>query len=645
MIDSNAPESNRVEDHRRPDSLLTVPTRDTIMLRHMKTSSPNRTLHRDMSCGELRKEQIGQRVKLAGWVHRVRDHGGITFVDLRDNYGLTQVVFDPAFNASTHAEATRLKPESVIFLEGEVRARTPETVNPDLPTGEIEVFCEVLVIDSVVASLPFPIADESKQPEELRLKYRFLDLRRDRLHRNILYRSEVISEIRHFMTGAGFREFQTPILTVSSPEGARDYLVPSRLHPGKFYALPQAPQQYKQLIMCAGFDKYFQVAPCFRDEASRADRSPGEFYQLDIEMSYISQDDLFQVLEALFAHLVPKLTKKTILQMPFPRLTYLDTMNWYGTDKPDIRYEMKMTDVSDIFAGSTFKVFASNAVKGRCVKALVLENSATNSRSFFDKLEEFAKSLGAKGLAYINVLENEMKSPILKFLSEAEIAALKDRLKLKPGDTVFFSAGPWLESCKVLGEIRRHLGQEIIKPSSDTLAFCWIVDFPMFEYNEEEKRIDFSHNPFSMPQGGMEALLEKDPLTIMAYQYDIVCNGIELSSGAIRNHRPDIMYKAFEIAGYPKEAVDEKFGHMIRAFTYGAPPHGGIAPGVDRIVMIFADEPNIREVTTFPMNQKAQELMVGSPSEVTMKQLRELHLKVDIKEPKKEAKPEPGVAG
>lgn len=584
------------------------------------------TYYRSNTCGELRAEHIGMSVRLSGWVNRIRDHGGILFVDLRDHYGVVQLVFDPALGQDLHLSAASLKPESVIFVEGDVKARLPDTVNAALPTGEIEIICTTLLIDSIVLSLPFPIADDIKLPEETRLKYRFLDLRHERLHRNIQYRSRIISEIRRYMTDVGFMEFQTPILTVSSPEGARDYLVPSRLHAGKFYALPQAPQQYKQLIMCAGFDKYFQIAPCFRDEAARADRSPGEFYQVDIEMSFISQEDLFGVLEGLFDYLTKTVSQKKFMQFPFPRIPYRDAMNYYGSDKPDLRYGLKLHDVSDIFKGSSFKTFASNAEAGKCIKALVLENSAGNSRSFFDRVEEFAKSLGAKGLAYINVHETEMKSPILKFLSATELCSLRDKLSLKAGDTVFFSAGPWEQACKVLGEVRKHFGQEIIKPSDDILAFCWIVDFPMFEWNEEDKKIDFSHNPFSMPQGGMEALLNKDPLDIFAYQYDIVCNGIELSSGAIRNHRPDIMYKAFEIVGYSKEDVDRKFGHMINAFTYGAPPHGGIAPGIDRIVMIYTGEPNIREVIMFPMNQKAQELMVGSPSEVTEKQLRELHI-------------------
>ena len=591
---------------------------------------PSGTFYRTHACGELRASNVGDKVKLAGWVRRVRDLGGVMFVQLRDHYGIIQVVFDSNHNEELFKEASLLKPESVIFVQGKVLARTKDTINPDMLTGEIEIQAESLTIDSVVSTLPFQIAEETKASEDLRMEYRFLDLRRERLHGNIVLRSKVISEIHKYMNGAGFTEFQTPVLTVSSPEGARDYLVPSRIHPGKFYALPQAPQQYKQLIMCAGFDKYFQIASCFRDEDARADRSPGEFYQLDIEMSFITQDDLFAVLEGLFEHLTKKVSNKKIMQMPFPRITYKDVMNLYGTDKPDIRFDLHMTDVTEIFADSDFKVFSSNTGKGCCIKTLVLGNSANEPRSFFDKIQAYAKELGSKGIAHICCSEGGLKSAILKYLSDKEINALKDRLNLKTGDTVFLGAGKWEETCKIMGQLRLHLAETRNIIPKDVLAFCWIVDFPMFEWNEEEKKIDFSHNPFSMPQGGLEALSGKDPLEVLAYQYDIVCNGIELSSGAIRNHRPDIMYKAFEIAGYSREELESKFGHMLKAFSYGAPPHGGIAPGVDRIVMIYADEPNIREVIMFPMNQRAQELMVGSPAFVSEKQLKELHLKIDI---------------
>lgn len=590
------------------------------------------TQYRSHTCGELRKTDVGQSVRLAGWVHTVRDHGGVIFLDLRDHYGMTQIVVDPAQKEAFEI-AGKAKPESVVFVSGNVAARSAETVNSDLPTGEIEVKCANFEIDLSVPSLPFPVAGDIKLPEDLRLKYRYLDLRREKLHQNIMLRSKIIFEMRKFLIGKGFTEFQTPILTVSSPEGARDYLVPSRVHAGKFYALPQAPQQYKQLIMCSGFDKYFQIAPCFRDEDSRADRSPGEFYQLDMEMSFISQDDLFVIVEELMIKLAKDCSSKTIQVEPhFPRLTFDESMNLYGNDKPDLRFGSPMVDVTDIFVGSKFTAFGANTGKGSCVKALKFAGLADESRNFFDKLEDFAKELGAKGLAYIQVKADGLKSPILKFFSEQEIEALKQRLDLQVGDAVFFAADKKQKACTVLGQVRTHIAREKNLIPENVLAFCWVVDFPMYEFDEEEGKIIFSHNPFSMPQGGMEALNTKDPLEIKAFQYDLVCNGIELSSGAIRNHRPDIMYRAFEIAGYKKEEVEAKFGHMLGAFSYGAPPHGGIAPGVDRLVMILADEPNIREVIMFPMNQKAQELMTGSPSEVSEKQLRELHLKLNVKQ-------------
>jgi aspartyl-tRNA synthetase len=546
-------------------------------------------------------------------------------VDLRDHYGVTQLFFDPEKNKSVYESAGALKPESVIFVKGRVNARPKQNVNSKIHTGEIEISCEELIVDSLVPSTPFPIADEIKLPEDLRLTYRFLDLRREKLHQNILLRARVIEAMREYMHSQSFVEFQTPILTVSSPEGARDYLVPSRVHPGKFYALPQAPQQYKQLIMCSGFDRYFQIAPCFRDEDARADRAPGEFYQLDLEMSYVGQEDIFAVVEGLFVHLGKKILGKNIVT-PFPRITYKDSLNRYGSDKPDRRFDLLLQDVTSIFTSSTFRAFAENTKPGYCIKSIVLPDSASKPRSFFDGIETYAKQLGAKGLAYICLQENELKSPILKFLTEAEKSNLKQQLQLKSGDTVFFGAGKWLDTCKVMGEVRKHLAIEAKIIIPDIFDFCWIVDFPMYEWNEELRKIDFSHNPFSMPQGGLEALNAKDPLDIVAFQYDLVCNGIELSSGAIRNHRPEIMYKAFEIAGYTREQLEEKFGHMLKAFVYGAPPHGGIAPGVDRIVMMFAGENTIREVIMFPKNQRAQELMVGSPSSVTPKQLRELNI-------------------
>ncbi|MCS6989301.1 MAG: aspartate--tRNA ligase [Chloroherpetonaceae bacterium] len=588
--------------------------------------------YRTHFCGELRKSNVSETVKLAGWVHRKRDHGGLIFIDLRDHTGIAQIVFEPHLS-DIFRQVEHLRVESVICVEGAVIARAEDAINPNLPTGEVEVVVKSLSVESAAEPMPFPIADDVPTSEELRLKYRFLDLRREKLHRNILYRSKIISEIRRYLWELGFNEIQTPILTSSSPEGARDYLVPSRLHPGKFYALPQAPQQFKQLLMVAGFDKYFQIAPCFRDEDARADRSPGEFYQLDMEMSFITQDDLFKVLEGLFEHITTTLSQKRIMQLPFPRIKYLDAMNRYGSDKPDLRNPLVIDDVTAIFKNSSFKVFASNAEAGRCVKALKLKGRANEPRLFFDKAEEFAKKeLGLPGLAYIRYKENgEVQSPIYKFLSDAEKEALINALRIETGDVVFFAAGAWEKTCKAMGAMRNYFAP-LFELDKDLLAFCWIVDFPMFEYNEEEKKIDFSHNPFSMPQGGLEALLTKNPLEILAYQYDIVCNGIELSSGAIRNHKPEIMYKAFEIAGYSKEEVDKKFGHMIRAFQHGAPPHGGIAPGIDRIVMLYADESNIREVIAFPMNQKAQDLMTGAPSEVTPKQLRELHIKLDLPE-------------
>ena len=593
------------------------------------------TEYRTHTCGDLKAKDVGKTVKLAGWVQNMRDIGGLIFVALRDHYGVTQIIFDAALNNEVFKLAESLKPESVIFIEGEVISRIQGNINKEMKTGEIEVQATNLEIDYLVPELPFTITDEVSCSEEIRLKYRFLDLRREKLHKNIILRSKVMSEVRRHMIAAGFNEIHTPILTVSSPEGARDYLVPSRLHPGKFYALPQAPQQYKQLLMCSGFDKYFQIAPCFRDEAARAGRSPGEFYQIDIEMAYVGQEDVFKAMEALFKDITPKVASKKKISLTkdgcFPRIEYWDALNEYGVDKPDIRYELKIKDVTEIFMDSEFKVFASNTKKGHCVKALVVEGCEHEARSFFDKMDAYAKEQGAKGLAYLNYKEDGLKGPIAKFLKETELEDLKTRLGLKIGDGVFFGAGKWLETCKIMGAVRSKIAElkDLVK-DKDELAFCWIVDFPLFEWNEEEGKVDFSHNPFSMPQGGLEELKTKDPLDIKAYQYDLVCNGLELSSGGIRNHNPKIMYKAFEIAGYSKNDVDEKFGHMIRAFKFGAPPHGGIAPGLDRLLMIYADEPSIREVIAFPMNQRAQELMTNSPGDVAVQQLKELHLKIEV---------------
>ena len=583
--------------------------------------------YRTHHCGALTKVHVGQEVRLSGWIHRRRDHGGVLFIDLRDHYGVTQLVLHPSAS-EVYELFQRLHMESVISVQGQVLSRSDETINPKMATGEIEVVVRGGSVESESGVTPFQIAAEEKVNEDLRLKYRFLDLRREQLHKNIMMRSRVINYIRQHLAAREFNEIQTPILTCSSPEGARDYLVPSRVHPGQFYALPQAPQQFKQLLMVSGFDKYFQIAPCFRDEDARADRSPGEFYQLDMEMSFITQDDLFAELELLFEKMTSALTNKKIVQNPFPRITYLDSMNFYGSDKPDLRYDYKLTEVADLFEGSGFKAFNGLNVKGKTLKALVIPETADEPRSFFDKAEVHAKEQGALGLGYIIFKDDGPKGPIVKFLTPEQISALVARCKIKTGDTVFFGAGEWLKTCKIMGRMRQYFASKKLVLGTDNLYFCWIVDFPMYEYNEEEKKIDFCHNPFSMPQGGMEALLTKDPLDIYAYQYDIVCNGIELSSGAIRNHKPEIMYKAFEVAGYGPTVVDQKFGHMINAFKFGAPPHGGIAPGLDRIVMIYCDEPSIREVIAFPMNGKAQDVMMGAPSEVLPHQLRELSIKI-----------------
>ncbi|MEI6757102.1 MAG: aspartate--tRNA ligase [Chlorobium sp.] len=582
-------------------------------------------------CGLLSPELEHGSVRLAGWVHRKRDHGGLIFIDLRDHTGISQLVFLPE-QEELFAKAEQLHIESVICVEGTVVRRSPATINLRLPSGEIEVVVSQLTVESNAQPLPFPVADELPTSEELRLKYRFIDLRRDKIHENIIFRSRLTAAIRHYLEEKEFIEIQTPILTSSSPEGARDFLVPSRLHPGKFYALPQAPQQFKQLLMVSGFPRYFQIAPCFRDEDARADRSPGEFYQLDMEMAFIEQDDLFAILEGMVEHLTRTMSTKRIKQFPFPRISYKEVMNRYGTDKPDLRIPLEIQDVTSLFVNSAFKVFASNTKEGCTVKALVLKGRGNESRLFYDKAEKRAKELGSVGLAYIQFKEEGLKGPIVKFLGEAELAVLREHLGLETGDVVFFGAGKWEQTCKIMGGMRTWFS-DLFTLDKDELSFCWIVDFPMFEYNEEAKKIDFSHNPFSMPQGEMEALETISPLDILAYQYDIVCNGIELSSGAIRNHKPEIMYKAFGIAGYEKEEVDKRFGHMIEAFKLGAPPHGGIAPGLDRLVMILRDEQNIREVIAFPMNQQAQDLMMSSPSEVLPIQLKELHLKVEL--PKK----------
>jgi aspartyl-tRNA synthetase len=584
-------------------------------------------VYRTHTCAELRQSNVGETVRLSGWVHRKRDHGHLLFVDLRDHYGITQIVTDidsPAFKT-----LDRLRAESVVTVEGQVVARSPETVNAALPTGEIEVRAGEVTVQSAAAELPMPVAGEQDYPEEIRLKYRYLDLRREQVHSNIVLRSAVISSIRRRMIDQGFTEFQTPILTASSPEGARDYLVPSRVHPGKFYALPQAPQMFKQLIMVAGFDRYFQIAPCFRDEDARADRSPGEFYQLDFEMSFVTQDDVFAAIEPVLSGVFEEFANgKTVTAGGYPRIPYKEALLKYGTDKPDLRNPLLIGDVGGHFKGSGFGLFAGIVDKGGVVRAVPAPGTAEKSRKFFDDMNDWARSEGFAGLGYATRKAGEWGGPIAKNHGPDQMDQLAQEMGLGPDDGIFFAAGKEEEAARLAGAARARVAEQLDLIEKDAFRFCWIVDFPMFEYNEEQKKIDFSHNPFSMPQGGMEALESKDPLEILAWQYDIVCNGVELSSGAIRNHRPDIMYKAFEIAGYTKAEVDTNFAGMINAFKFGAPPHGGSAPGIDRIVMLLANEPNIREVILFPMNQKAEDLMMNAPSEVDPKQLKELHIKL-----------------
>ncbi|WP_171127455.1 aspartate--tRNA ligase [Sphingomonas sp. ID1715] len=582
--------------------------------------------YRTHTCGALRASHVGETVRLSGWVHRKRDHGGVLFVDLRDHYGLTQVVADADSPALPVLEA--LRAESVVTIEGVVKARAAGTTNANLPTGEIEVFAKAVTVQSSAQELPLPVAGEADYPEDIRLRYRFLDLRRERIHQNIVLRSNVISSIRRRMIDQGFTEFQTPILTASSPEGARDYLVPSRVHPGKFYALPQAPQMFKQLIMVAGFDRYFQIAPCFRDEDARADRSPGEFYQLDFEMSFVTQDDVFAAIEPVLHGVFEEFANgRSVSAAPFPRIPYREAMLKYGSDKPDLRNPIVISDVSEHFKGSGFGLFARLVEGGSVVRAIPAPNTADKSRKFFDDMNDWARSEGHAGLGYITQKGGELGGPIAKNHGDEATRKLIAELGLGPDDGIFFAAGKEGRAAKLAGAARTRVGEQLGLIDQNRFEFCWIVDFPMFEYDEEAKKVDFSHNPFSMPQGELEALKTKDPLDILAYQYDIVCNGVELSSGAIRNHRPEIMYKAFEIAGYTKEDVDTNFAGMINAFKFGAPPHGGSAPGIDRIVMLLADEPNIREVILFPMNQRAEDLMMGAPSQVTPKQLRELHIR------------------
>ncbi len=615
--------------------------------------------YRTHTCGELRPGHVGQTVRLSGWVHRKRDHGQLLFVDLRDHYGLTQCVIETS--APNFAAVEGLKPESVVTITGRVVARSPETVNAELATGGIEIQIAEIVVQSAASELPLQVFGDAVYPEETRLKYRFLDLRRDKLHQNIVLRARVIAAIRRRMIEQGFTEFQTPILTASSPEGARDFLVPSRIHPGKFYALPQAPQQFKQLIMIAGFDRYFQIAPCFRDEDARADRSPGEFYQLDLEMSFVTQDDVFAAVEPVMHGVFEEFATRPVSPRPFPRIPYAEAMLKYGSDKPDLRNPLVLADVTDAFRGSGFSIFAKAIEKGAVVRAIPAPKAAKEPRSFFDKMNEWAREQGAAGLGYV-VFESvslsgsdsravsgsgrdsyvvsgsgrdsdvvsvsgSAKGPIAKFLDDERLDRIRNATGMGPGDAVFFACAAEDEAATLAGLARTRVAEHLGLIDNSVYKFCWIVDFPMYEKDKTTGKIGFSHNPFSMPQGGMEALETQDPLQIVCYQYDIVCNGVELSSGAIRNHKPEIMVKAFEIAGYSREQVETRFGGMLNGFRYGAPPHGGLAPGIDRIVMLLADEPNIREVILFPMNQRAEDLMMGAPSDVTQEQLRELHIR------------------
>ena len=584
--------------------------------------------YRSHTCGELRASDVGSDVRLSGWLHNRRDLGGILFIDLRDHYGITQLVARPGTPA--YEALDKLSKESTVRIDGKVVSRGTENVNAELPTGEIEVEVGEVELLGAAAPLPFTINAEDGVNEERRLEYRFLDLRRERMHRNILLRTSVISAIRHKMTALGFNEMATPILSATSPEGARDFVVPSRLNPGRFYALPQAPQQFKQLLMISGFDRYFQIAPCFRDEDARADRSPGEFYQLDVEMSFVEQEDVFQPIEKLMTELFEEFGNGRNVTSPFPRIPFREAMLKYGSDKPDLRAQLELADITDVFEGSEFKAFA-----GKHVRALAVPDVAAQSRKFFDQLGDYAVSQGAKGLAWVRVAEDgSLTGPIAKFLTEENVAELTKRLSLAAGHAVFFGAGEFDEVSKIMGAVRVEAAKRAGHFEEGVFRFCWIVDFPMYEKDEETGKIDFSHNPFSMPQGGLEALETQDPLDILGWQYDIVCNGVELSSGAIRNHEPDIMLKAFEIAGYDRETVEAQFAGMLRAFRFGAPPHGGIAPGVDRIVMLLADEPNIRETIAFPLNGNAQDLMMGAPTELDETRLRELHLSVRKPQPK-----------
>ena len=604
--------------------------------------------YRSHTCGALREADAGQAVRLAGWCHRIRDHGGVLFIDLRDHYGITQCVVDP--DSAAFAQAEKLRSEWVVRLDGKARLRPAGTDNADMSTGKVELYVTAIEVLGPASELPLPVASDQPYPEDIRLKYRFLDLRREKLHANIMLRGQVIDSIRHRMKEQGFFEFQTPILTASSPEGARDYLVPSRVHPGKFYALPQAPQQFKQLIMVAGFDRYFQIAPCFRDEDARADRSPGEFYQLDVEMSFVTQEDVFAAVEPVLRGLFEEFGGSKPVTQTFPTITFADAMMKYGSDKPDLRNPILIADVTDAFARDevTFNAFKNVIKRGGVVRAIPAPGAGAQPRSFFDKLNDWARGEGAPGLGYV-IFEGGAQAaatlvgrgPIAKFLPAEVQQAIVAKAGLKAGDAVFFACDMEEKAAKLAGAARLRIGNELGLTTSGTFEFCWIVDFPMYEWNEDDKKIDFSHNPFSMPQFEHDAFIALDAadtqtiLGMKAYQYDIVCNGVELSSGAIRNHRPDVMKKAFALAGYDESVLEERFGGMYRAFQYGAPPHGGIAPGIDRIVMLLAGEENLREIVLFPMNQRAEDLLMAAPAPATPKQLRELHIRVNLPEAKK----------
>jgi len=593
--------------------------------------------YRTHTCGALRPGHVGETVRIAGWIHRKRDHGQLLFIDLRDHYGLTQCVIET--ESENFAAIEAMRPESVISVTGRVVARSAETVNPRLATGAVEVRIATVEMLSPANTLPMQVHGEADYPEETRLRYRFLDLRREKMQQNLLLRSRVIASIRRRMIDQGFVEFQTPILTASSPEGARDFLVPSRLHHGKFYALPQAPQQFKQLIMASGFDRYFQIAPCFRDEDARADRSPGEFYQLDLEMAFVEQEDVFQAVEPVMHGVFEEFGDRPVTPRPFPRIPYREALLKYGTDKPDLRNPIQIADVTEVFRGTEFKVFAGAIEKGAVVRSVPAPGAAARPRSFFDKLNEWARGTGAAGLGYVILEGGSGKGPIARFLDAARMERLRELAGVGDGDAVFFACDFVDKAAKLAGEARSEIGRQLGLIDEHRFAFCWIVDFPMYERNPDTGAIEFSHNPFSMPQGGLEGLAAADPLDVLAYQYDIVCNGIELSSGAIRNHRPDVMRRAFAIAGYGEEELERRFGGLYHAFQFGTPPHGGIAPGIDRIVMLLAKEPNIREVILFPLNQQAIDLMMNAPSEVPERHLRELGIML---RPQVKAKPEGG---